>query len=168
MDKKLLETGKIVTTQGIKGEVKVLPWSDTPEFLTEFDEFYVGDGETPMAVEWARASKNCVFLKFEHIDDINAAIGLVGKVIYIDKEDVELPEGTYFIDDLVGLEVTDADTGVRYGELTEVLQTGANDVYTIKQADGKTVLIPAIRDVIVTTDIGARRMTIRPLKGLFE
>ena len=79
-----------------------------------------------------------------------------------------MEEGTYFVQDLLGLEVFDADTGTRYGEISDVTQTGANDVYHIRGENGKEVLIPAIADVVLETDVENGRMVIRPLKGLFD
>ena len=83
-------------------------------------------------------------------------------------EDAPNEEGVYFIQDLIGLEVLDVDTGKSYGKLTDVMQTGANDVYEVKDADGKTVLIPAIPDVVQETDLDGGVMRIRPLEGLFD
>ncbi len=165
---KLMETGKIVTTQGIAGEVKIQPWSDSPEFLLGFDAFYVGSPARELRASGKRLHKGCVLVKFEGVDDINAAVGLVGEVVYIDRDSVKLPKGTYFIQDLVGLSVVDADTGEVYGRLSEVLQTGANDVYVVSRPAGGEALVPAIRDVIVETDVLAGEMRIRPIKGLFE
>ena len=86
----------------------------------------------------------------------------------MNRDDVELEECTYFIRDLIGLQVVDADTGAVYGRLEEVLETGANDVYTIRTPDGKQLLFPAIGDVVIETDPEQGIMRIRPLEGLFE
>ena len=89
------------------------------------------------------------------------------KVLYLSRDDVELDDDTYFIKDLIGIEVSDADTGKIYGLIKDVFQTGANDVYSIKNGE-KEYLVPAIADVVVSTDIENKKMTIRPLEGLFE
>ena len=86
----------------------------------------------------------------------------------MNREDVELEEGTYFIQDLIGLDVIDADNGTAYGTLKDVLQTGANDVYVVQAEGGKELLIPAIPDVIVETNIEEHCMKIRPLEGLLD
>ena len=92
-----------------------------------------------------------------------------GTVLYMDRDDVELDDGCYFIQDLIGLRVVDADTGKEWGVIRDVLQTGANDVYSIWNAqEKKEYLAPAIPDVVLDTDIEAGVMTIRPLKGLFD
>src|SRR5699024_2510549 len=102
-------------------------------------------------------------------DDRNAAQLLRNKILYMDRDDVELEEGSYFIQDLLGLQVVDFDRPEKvYGELVDVTQTGANDVYHIKGEDQKVVLIPAIPDVIQEIDLAQGIMKITPLKGLFE
>ncbi len=108
-------------------------------------------------------------MKLQGVDTPEAAGRLVGKILYIDRDQVELEEGTYFVADLIGLKVVDADDPEKvYGTLTEVSSTGANDVYHILFADGKTHYIPAIPQVVEKTDIENGVMLIRPLEGLFE
>lgn len=107
-------------------------------------------------------------LHLEGVDTVEAAEQLRNQVLYMDRDEVELEEGVYFIQDLIGLEVLDADTGKSYGKLSDVMQTGANDVYEIKDETGKTVLIPAIPDVVQETDLDGGVMRIRPLEGLFD
>lgn len=169
MKKKYLEIGKIVSVHGIKGEVRVQPWCDSGEFLTEFEELYFKKGEEKLEIESARVQKNIVIMKIKGVDDRNEAQLLRNKILYMDRDDVELSEGSYFIQDLLGLQVIDFDCPEkRYGELTDVTQTGANDVYHIKGEDEKVVLIPAIPDVIQEIDLEKGFMKITPLKGLFE
>lgn len=166
--KRFLETGRIVSTQGLRGEVRVQPWCDTPDFLLQFDGFYFHEGKDYQKVTSARVQKNLVILQFEGIERVEDAMGLLRQVLYIDRESVELPEGSYFEQDLLGLTVVDAQDGHAYGKLTEVMQTGANDVYAITDEAGKEVLIPAIPDVVRGVDIEAGVMRITPLKGLFD
>ena len=165
--KKLLEAGKIVTVFGLKGEVKVQPWCDTPEFLCEFDTLYYKSG-TPVNVERARVQKNMVIMKIEGTDSVEEAQKLRNRVLYIDREDVELDEGCYFIQDLIGLTVMESKDGKVYGKLSDVSQTGANDVYHIKTEDGKEYLIPAIPEVIDSIDLEGGIMKITALDGLFD
>ena len=163
----LLETGKIVTLHALKGEGKVEPWCDSPELLAEFDELYL-DGRW-VNVERARVQKRMVIMKLEGYDTPEEAAKLIGKVLYIDRDQLELDEGTYFIADLIGMKVVDADDPEKvYGTLTQVSETGANDVYHILFADGVTRYIPAIPQVVISTDVENKVMTIRPLEGLFE
>lgn len=166
--KQYLEIGKIVNVHGLRGDVKVVPWCDDPAFLCEFETLYLGKDYRPVEVTDARLQKNNVLLHLDGVETVEEAEKLRGSILYMDRDEVELEEGVYFIQDLIGLEVLDADTGKSYGTLTDVMQTGANDVYEVKAADGSAVLIPAIPDVIVETNIDAGVMTIRPLEGLFD
>lgn len=168
MKRRFLEAGKIVSTSGLKGEVRVNPWCDSPDFLLRFAALYFDGGKKPVVVEYGRVQKNMAILKLAGIDTVDQANSLRGKVLWVSREDVELPEGTYFIEDIIGLTVVDAeDAGIVYGTLSDVSHTGANDVYHVEK-DGRTVLIPAIRQVVIATDLEAGIMRIRPLEGLFD
>ena len=164
--KKYLEAGKIVSVFGIKGEIKVQPQCDGPEFLCGFDTLYYKSG-TPVEIERSRLAKNIVVMKVKGVDTVEEAQKLRNRVLYIDREDVELEEGCYFVQDLIGLEVVDADSGESYGKITDVSQTGANDVYHITDEKGNVKLIPAIPEVVAETDIESGIMKITPLEGLF-
>ena len=167
MKKEYLEAGKIVTTHGIRGEVKIMPYTDSPELLAEFDRLFIGKDHKEVFIERSRVFKNTVIAKIEGVDTPEAAEKLRNKVLYMHRDDLELDEDTYFIQDLIGLEVKDADTQQVYGRITDVMQTGANDVYVIKGED-REYLVPAIADVVVSTDVDGGVMIIRPLDGLFD
>lgn len=167
MKKEYLEAGKIVTTHGIKGEVKIMPYTDTPELLCEFERLFIGKSYEEIAIERSRAFKNMVIAKLKGYDTPEDAEKLRNKLLYMHRDDLELDENTYFIQDLIGIEVSDADSGFLYGKITDVMQTGANDVYVIQGAD-REYLVPAIPEVVISTDIDENTMTIRPLEGLFE
>jgi len=169
--KEYIETGKIVTTHGLKGEFKVYPWCDSPEELTGFKTLYFNKGADNYAavkVLRARVQQNVVILQVEGVETIEQADKLRGKVIYAHRKDIELEEGEYLIQDIIGLEVFDVDDGKKYGVISDVSKTGANDVYHIKFEDGSVKLIPSIPGVVVSRDIEAGKMEIRPLKGLFD
>ncbi len=168
MRKPFLECGKIVSTHGIAGEVRVQPWCDSPQDLEGIRTLYFDRGATPVGVLRARAHKNVVLLKLEGVDTVEAAQALRGRVLWAAREDIPLEEGEYFVQDLLGMEVFDADTGRKYGMLTDVSETGANDVYHITFPDGAVRLIPVIDEVVLSTDPDQNRMEIRPLKGLFD
>lgn len=163
----LLEAGKIVSVFGLKGEIKVQPWCDSPEFLCEFDTLYYKSG-TPVEVERSRVAKNIVVMKIKGVDTVEEAQKIRNRVLYIDRSEVELEEGCYFIQDLIGLKVVGLNDGRVYGEITDVSQTGANDVYHIKGENGKMYYIPAIPQVVAQTDIKSGEMRITPLDGLFD
>lgn len=167
MKKQYLEAGKIVTTHGIKGEIKIMPYTDYPELLCEFDRLFLGKNHEEINVERSRVFKNMVIAKLEGYDTPEAAERLRNKILYMHRDDLELDEDTYFIQDLIGIEVSDADSGFVYGKITDVMQTGANDVYVVQGKD-REYLVPAIPEVVITTDIDENTMTIRPLEGLFE
>jgi 16S rRNA processing protein RimM len=167
MFKRYLEAGQIVNTHGLNGEVRVLSWGDTSDFLTQFDGFYFSEGTEYTKVKITSTNKGSAIMKVDGVNDINGAVKLVHKLIYIDREWVKLPEEAHFEQDLIGLRVEDVDTGHVYGVLREVAKTGANDIYNV--VDGKQeVWIPAIKDVIKSVDIEGGKMLIKPLKGLFD
>ena len=166
--KKYLEIGKIVSTHGIKGEVRVQPWCDSSDFLCEFETLYFDEGKKSVDIIRARVQKNVVIMQLDGVDTVEEAQNLRNKILYMDRDDVELDEGTYFIQDLIGLVCIDADGGGEIGKITDVLETAANDVYEITSAEGKKYLIPAIPDVVLETDLDGNTMTIRKMEGLFD
>ena len=167
MQKRYLEAGQIVNTHGLKGEVSVKPWCNTSDFLQLFDGFYFGEGDNYRKAESVRTNKTMAIVKFEGTDDIDAAMKLINKVIYIDREWVDLPKGCYFEQDLLGLTVEDAQTGQIYGKLREVQGTGANDIYRVD--DGKKqVWIPAVPEFIDAINLENGKILVRPIKGMFD
>ncbi|WRS27440.1 ribosome maturation factor RimM [Oscillospiraceae bacterium MB08-C2-2] len=165
--KEYLECGKIVAPQGLKGEVRVQPWCDSPEYLCQFSRLYLSGGTACLKVEKARTKGNLAILKLEGCNTIDDANNLRGKVLYINRED-DPEDGGYFIQDLLGLEAVDADTGASYGKVTDIFSTGANDVYELTGEDGIKRLIPVIPQVVLETQITEGRLLIRPLEGLFD
>ena len=157
-----IEAGKIVNTHGINGELRIQPWADSPDFLTGFDCFYIG-GE-PVKVISAKVHKGNVIVVLEGVDGIDAAIKMKNKVIKIKKDDIDLGEDRYFIADLTGLKVVDADTGDDLGILSEVLSLPSNDVYVIKGA--REILVPAVSEFIVETNIKSGYVKVRLIEGL--
>lgn len=167
MKKQYLEAGKIVTTHGIKGEVKIMPYCDSAELLAEFDRLFIGKNHDEIIVERARVQKNMVIAKLEGINTPEEAEKLRNKMLFMHRDDLELDDDTYFIQDLIGMEVKDADSDALYGTIADVMQTGANDVYVVRGED-REYLVPAIADVVISTDLDSNIMTIRPLDGLFD
>ena len=166
--KKYLETGKITGTHGLKGEVRVQPWADSPDFLTEFDELYLDNGAKKIGISSARVHKNMIIMKIKGVDTIEQADALRNKVIYLDRDDVELEEGAYFIQDLLGLDVFDCETGEILGKLEDVSETGSNDIYHVRTTDGAEVLIPVIPDVVREISPEDGYIRIFRMKGLFD
>lgn len=163
MKNRYLEAGKIVNTHGIAGEVKILPWADGPEFLLDFDTLYI-DGQ-PVELKGARVHKNCVLAKLAGIDDINQAMKLRDKVVCIDREDVELEEGAFFLADLMGLEVRDAETGKVLGTIHDILTPPANNVYVIRGGE-REFLIPAVPEFVLETNIDDGYLLVHLIEGM--
>lgn len=167
MNNEFIEAGKIVSTHALKGEVKLEPWCDSAEFLLDFKRLYFED-MTEIKPQQMRVHKNMLILKMAGVDSVEAANEFRGKLLYFKKSDIKLPENTYFVKDLIGLRVIDADdSSVFYGVINDVFFTGANDVYQIKNGE-KEYLIPAIKQVVIKTDIENGVLIIRPIKGLFD
>ncbi|MCI8441292.1 MAG: 16S rRNA processing protein RimM [Provencibacterium sp.] len=166
--KEYIETGKIVSTHGVHGEVKAQPWCDEAEFLAGLCEVRVGRPENPVALERGRVQKNMVILKLAGVDTVEAAAALRGKILYVHRDEIPISPGEYLIQDLLGLRVYDIDTGALYGVLCDVSKTGANDVWHIRFSDGSERLIPKIPQVVLGVDVAGGRVDIRPLRGLFE
>ncbi len=169
MLKEFLEAGKIVGTHGIKGELRVDPWCDSPDFLAQFQTLYTKDGAQALEVISSRVHKNLLLVRLKGVDTIEQGDKMRGKILFIKRIDVTLPEGRYFISDLLGLEVYNADdTTICYGTVTDVIKTGANDVYQVTDEKQKHYLLPVIDQVVAETDIQGRKLYIRPMKGIFE
>ena len=162
--------GVITSTHGIHGEVKVFPTTDDAKRFKKLKDVLLDTGREmrPMEVEHVKFFKNMVIVKFKGFDDINDVEIFKGKDLYVTRENaVELGPDENFIADLIGLSVV-TDEGERLGELTDVLQTGANDVYVVKTDSGKEVLLPAIRQCILDTDLDAGKITVHVLDGLLD
>ena len=158
--------GEINSTWGLKGHVKVTPFTSNDDRLVTGAELIVA-GERCIALEVVRP-QGYPIIRFAGYSDRTAAEKLRGALIEIEADALPvLPEGEYYVDDLRGLTVVTTD-GTEVGTLSEVLTTGANDVYIIKRPGEKDALIPAIADVIESVDLDARQMVITPLPNLFE
>lgn len=167
---KLLQVGVIATTHGVRGEVKVFPTTDDVLRFQTLKQVILDTGKEKIELEISGVKffKNMVILKFKGIDDINEVEQYRKKSLYVTRENaVELAENEYFIADLIGLAVT-SDEGEDLGEVKDVLQTGANDVYVIGREDGADILLPAIRDCVKQVDVEGGSMTVHLLPGLRE
>ena len=168
MKKQYLDSGKIVGTHGIKGEVRIEPWCDSPEFLCAFKKLYLDEkGQTFIEVK-SRPHKNITLAKIKGVDTIEEAEKFRGKIVYINRADITLDEGVNFVQDLIGLEVKDAENGTAYGKITDVLRTGANDVYEITDSNNKKYLAPVIDEVVAEINVDGGFVLIRPMKGIFD
>ncbi len=162
----LLEIGQIVNTRGLRGEVKVMPWCDDPSVFEELN--YVLIDNTEYNLETVKYHKNFVILKLEGIDDINDAEKYRNKTLFVSRSMLgELPQGTYYICDLLGCRVSTL-SGQCLGIIDDVIKTGSNDVYSVRNEEDKQVLIPVIKDVVKEVNIEEKYVIIEPLKGLID
>ena len=163
-----LEIGQIVNTYGIKGFVKVVPFTDDNKRFEDLKTVYIEykGNLIQMTIEEVSYSKNLVLLKFKEAPDINMVEKYKNCYLKIDRKDaVDLPEDTYFIVDLIGLEVY-TEEGRHLGYVDDIFKTGSNDVYVVKNYEGKQLLLPAIADVIKSIDLENKKIIVNLLKGL--
>ena len=162
-----LEAGQIVGTHGIRGEVRVQPWCDSPEQLSKMKTLYWdAQGTQPVKMR-ARAHKTIALVTLDGVTTVEQAQALRGKMLYAHRDDFRLPKDRYFVRDLLGLRVVDVDSGEEYGTVSDVSQTGANSVYHLKTPKGE-VLMPAIPLIIKEMDIDGGVIKITPIGGLFD
>ena len=166
----ILQVGAVTSTHGLVGEVKVFPTTDDPKRFKKLKQVLLDTGKDmlPLEVEHVKFFKNMVILKFKDYDRIEDIMGFKGKNLYVTRENaVRLKKDEYFIADLIGMKVYTEDEAY-LGELTEVITTGANDVYTVHMENGKDVLIPAIGQCILNVDVEHETMQVHLLEGLLE
>lgn len=163
----LLEVGQIVNSYGIKGFVKVVPLVDNNNQFKDFKTLYIKQKNSirELHIEEVKFSKNLVLLKFKQIDTIEQAEELRNCYLNAKRSDIKLEDGAHFIVDLIGLEVFTED-GELLGNLIEVLQPGANDVYIVENSAKQQILLPAIPDVIKKIDIANKKIIVKLLEGL--
>ena len=168
MKQQYIETGKIVGTHGVKGMTRVQLWADNTDFLKGFKFVYTDkNGIGKLEILRIQPHGTVALIAFKGVDSIESAEKLRNTVIYIDRNDAKLPEGRYFITDLIGCKVYDADSDAYLGDITDFSETGANDVWHITK-DGKEYLVPAISEVIISVDTENEKAVIRPMKGIFD
>lgn len=161
-----IKIGKIVNTVGLKGEVNPYNYSDSIEIYETVESIYVEDRLT--VIENVRAQKNMVILKLEGADDRNAAEALRGRELYITEDDLpELPEGRYYVRDLIGMSVTEED-GNLLGHVTDVLQNTAQDIFEVESENGKKLLIPKVDQFVLDIDAEKREITVRLIEGMLD
>lgn len=167
--KRYLEAGRVVGAHGVRGELRMEPWCDSAGFLKQLKWFYLDrDGKERREILAARPHKSLLLVKLQGVDTVEQADALRRKILYLDREEAVLPEGRYFIQDLLGLSVQDADTEAVYGVLTDVIETGANDVYEITSPEGKIYLMPAVSEMVPEISLEKGRILVRPIRGIFD
>ena len=163
-----LEAGRIVTTHGVVGEVKVELWCDSAAFLAACKRVYFsapgGQAHRRLMV---RPHKGMALVKLEGVTDMDQARALIGRVLYIDRADAHLPKGACFVQDLIGCQVRDADNGWIYGTLTEVSHPGAQDIYTITDEKGSKWQLPAVPEFVKERVPEEGYVLVTPIPGMF-
>ncbi len=166
-----LRVGVIIKPHGIKGEVKVYPTTDSPLRFNEITHVNIiqqGKAIGDVKVAGVKFFKDIVIIKLKGYNDINEVEALKGAELYIPREEgAELEDGEYYIADIIGMEVI-TDDGVRLGTVKDVMETGANDVYVVEREGGKELLLPAIKQCILDTNIDENVMTVHLMDGLLE
>lgn len=166
----LLQVGILSSTHGVRGEIKVFPTTDDVKRFKKNKEYILGtkNGNIDVMVESVKFFKQFVILKFEGIDTLDDILAYKGCSLYVNRAHaVKLQKDEYFIADLIGMEVFDEEDNY-IGKLTDVLETGANDVYEITTEDDKTYLFPAIKECIKKVDMDSRKITAYVMPGLME
>ena len=151
--KNYLECGKIINTHGVKGDVKLESYCDSPEVLASLERVFVLEGREYREIEVLHASvfKNFVLASLEGIDDMDKAAAMKGTVVYASRDDFELEEGDYFIADLIGLDIFDNISGDKLGTVTDVINRGASDIYVVKTPSGERMM-PAVDEFVKRID----------------
>ena len=161
----LLEVGKIINTHGLRGEVKVSPWTDTPDVFEDLETVYLKNNDA-LTISSVKYQKNNLIVKFKELGDINEAEKLKNQVLFAERDALgELPEGVYYIADLIGLSVR-KENGEEIGKIKDVLQTGANDIYVVARGGAKDLLVPVIPEVVLSVDIDGGEVTVSLPDGL--
>ncbi len=166
----LLKVGVISSTHGIKGEVKVFPTTDDVNRFKKLKSVLLDTGKEKLTlnIQGVKFFKQFAILKFEDIDNINDVEKYKGGELFVTRENaVKLKRNEYFIADLIDMQVV-SDDELLQGTLKDVLETGANDVYVIVLTDGRELLLPAIRECVLSVDLDARVMKIHVLEGLLD
>lgn len=166
----LLQVGILSSTHGVRGEIKVFPTTDDVKRFKKNKEYILGtkNGNMDVRVESVKFFKQFVILKFEGIDTLDGILAYKGCSLYVNRAHaVKLQKDEYFIADLIDMKVFDEDDNY-IGKLTDVLETGANDVYEITTEDDKTYLFPAIKECIKKVDMDNRKITAYVMPGLME
>ena len=166
--KQYLEAGKITRTHGVRGELVMEIWADSPSVISSLSELYYDpDGTRPIGLISSREHKGRLLLTLKSINTVEHADRLRGKILYLNRDDITLPEGRYFLEDLIGLRAIDGETGQAYGTITEVIPAPANNVYRITDG-GREYLFPAVEHMIKSTDIQSGIIELLPIPGIFD
>ena len=164
----LFSIGKIVAPHSVRGDVRIIPWTDFPDRFYNLKTVYLDDADHQVSVESVRPHKKNFLVKFQGCDNMNDALALKGKILKVRREELApLPEGHFYIFDIIGLEVF-TESGESLGDVTDVLETGSNDVYVVEAKESSALpkrrqplLIPALKEVVKKIDLANKQMIVR-------
>lgn len=168
MSDEFIIIGKVVSTQGNKGEVKVLPLTDSTDRFQSLASIFIRNNNIrkTLNIEKIRSKENAVILKLENIDNVEKAKMIVGSFLEVERKNaLKLPKNTYFIFEIIGLGVYD-ENNIFLGKVENVISTGSNDVYIVKNKNKEELYIPATREVVKNINLEKKRITINMVDGL--
>lgn len=161
-----LEAGKIATAHGVRGDLRVESWCDSPKVLAELKHIYIGKEKKPYRVQQGGVHRGMALLHLEGVEDRDAALALKDRVIYAARAELPLAEGAYFVADMLGAAVIDADTGHIYGKITDLIEGAASLLYEVSGERG-SALLPAIPQFVVRSEPG-KALYVRVIEGLLD
>ena len=165
---KYLEAGKIINTHGVRGEMKMDAWSDSLEDYLKVTQFYLDKTENlPLKVEKIRPFGKFLLVKFQGIDDMDAALKYKNKTIFVDRDDLTLPEGAVFLADIIGLDAINFESGDVFGKVSDVVDKGSGNLYEISLSSGGKCLVPAVDFFIKKIDV-EKGVYINVIEGLCD
>ena len=162
MKEQFLEVGRIINTHGVRGEVKIEPWCDSPEWFCELERVFLDGGERELLS--AHVHGRFVLARLSGVEDMDAAILLKNKVLYMAREDVDLEEGEYFLQDLIGMKAVDDDTGAELGTVKDVLEMPSGRIFDIRGS--RSILIPDQEEFVRKIDWDAGEIRFFMMEGL--
>ncbi len=165
---KYIECAKIINTHGCRGGLKLESWCNTPEDLASLKRVFIKDSSDYKELKVIKASvfKQFVLVELYGISDMDAAMALKNKILYADRQDFDLEDGEYFITDLIDVNVIDAENGKIYGQISDIINRGASDIYVVNTPDGER-MIPAVDEFIVRIDIN-EGVFVKVISGLLD
>ena len=163
-----IECGKVINTHGCRGGLKLESWCNEPEDLAALKTLYIRTGDAYRAYRVSKASvfKQFVIVTLETVDTMDLALAMKGKTVYANREDFALENGEYFIVDLIGLDVIDADNGKIYGKLADMINRGASDIYVVNTPVGER-MIPVVDEFVDHVDV-SKGIFVRPIEGMLD
>ena len=166
--RKYLECGKIINTHGVKGALKLESWCNSPDELAGLSRVFISlpGGMKEYSMLKASVFKQFVIAELEGIDDFDTALSLKNKTLFASREDFVLEEGDYFIADIIGISVIDANSGIVYGKLKDVINRGASDIYVVDTENGERMM-PAVEEFVKEVDPD-KGIFIIPIEGMFD